>query len=69
MVCDNGRGLPEVDPELVFTPFFTTKAGGSGIGLSLARQIVLSHGGALVAAPNAPRGTIFSLTLPGAGRS
>ena len=69
MVCDNGRGLPEVDPELVFTPFFTTKAGGSGIGLSLARQIVLSHGGALVAAPNAPQGTIFSLTLPGAGRS
>ena len=65
-VSDNGRGLPQVDPELVFTPFFTTKAGGSGIGLSLARQIVLSHGGALVATPNTPQGTVFSLTLPGA---
>ncbi len=69
-VLDNGRGLPAVDPELVFTPFFTTKAGGSGIGLSLARQVALSHGGALVAAPNAPRGTVFSLRIPsGSGRS
>ena len=69
-VLDNGRGLPAVDPELVFTPFFTTKAGGSGIGLSLARQVALSHGGALVAAPNAPQGTVFSLRIPsGSGRS
>jgi nitrogen fixation/metabolism regulation signal transduction histidine kinase len=66
-VSDNGRGLPAVDPELVFTPFFTTKAGGSGIGLSLARQVALSHGGALVAAPNAPRGTVFSLRIPSGG--
>jgi len=63
-VTDNGRGLPEVDPELVFTPFFTTKAGGSGIGLSLARQVALSHGGALVASPNAPDGAVFSLRIP-----
>jgi nitrogen fixation/metabolism regulation signal transduction histidine kinase len=66
-VSDNGRGLPETDPELVFTPFFTSKPGGSGIGLSLARQIALAHGGALVAAPNSPRGTVFRLTLPDAG--
>ncbi len=66
-VSDNGRGLPAVDPELVFTPFFTTKAGGSGIGLSLARQVALSHGGALVAAPNPPEGTVFSIRIPQRG--
>ncbi len=63
-VGDNGRGLPQSDPELVFTPFFTTKAGGSGVGLSLARQIALAHGGALTAAPNTPQGTLFTLALP-----
>ena len=63
-VADNGRGLPERDPELVFTPFFTTKAGGSGVGLSLARQIALAHGGALTAAPNDPKGAVFTLALP-----
>ena len=63
-VSDNGRGLPTADPEQVFTPFFTTKAGGSGIGLSLARQIALAHGGALTAAANAPAGTVFTMALP-----
>ncbi len=63
-VSDNGRGLPESDPERVFTPFFTTKAGGSGVGLSLARQVALAHGGALTAAANLPRGAVFTLALP-----
>ena len=63
-VSDNGKGLPQTDPELVFTPFFTTKAGGSGVGLSLARQIAQAHGGALSAAPNSPAGAVFTLMLP-----
>ena len=63
-VSDNGKGLPESDPEQVFTPFFTTKAGGSGIGLSLARQIAQAHGGVLTAGQNAPAGTVFMLSLP-----
>ena len=63
-VADNGRGLPQSDPEQVFTPFFTTKAGGSGIGLSLARQIALAHGGSLTAAPNGEAGAVFTLALP-----
>jgi nitrogen fixation/metabolism regulation signal transduction histidine kinase len=63
-VADNGRGLPQADPEQVFTPFFTTKAGGSGIGLSLARQIALAHGGQLTAAPNGEAGVVFTVALP-----
>ena len=64
VVEDNGPGLPQGDPETVFVPFFTTKAGGSGVGLTLARQIALAHGGQLTVAANAPRGAVFELSLP-----
>ncbi len=66
-VSDNGRGLPQRDPEQIFTPFFTTKAGGSGVGLSLARQIALAHGGTLTVRRNIPDGATFSLALPSGG--
>ena len=62
-VCDNGRGLPE-DPEGLFVPFFTTKAGGSGIGLSIARQVALAHQGQALAERREPRGATFSLVFP-----
>lgn len=65
-VEDNGPGLPLADPEGVFVPFFTTKAGGSGIGLTLARQIALSHGGRLEHRAAHPHGAIFQLLLPAA---
>jgi signal transduction histidine kinase len=45
MVEDNGPGIPESKRGEVFLPFFTTKAKGTGVGLSLARQIVLAHDG------------------------
>jgi len=45
-------------------PFFTTKPGGSGIGLTLARQIALAHGGRLEHRPGAPHGAVFQLLLP-----
>jgi two-component system nitrogen regulation sensor histidine kinase NtrY len=61
---DNGRGLPRENVEELFVPFFSTKPGGSGIGLSLARQIALAHGGILTASSRQPRGTKFSLQLP-----
>lgn len=60
-VADNGRGLPEGGESM---PAFTTKAGGSGIGLHLVRKIVLSHGGHLEARRNEPCGSVFTLTLP-----
>jgi PAS domain S-box-containing protein len=67
-VSDSGTGFgPEVDR--VFTPFFTTKANGMGMGLSISRSLVESHGGRLSATPNSPHGAVFSFTLPATGGS
>ena len=63
-VADCGSGIaPEVAPQL-FAPFFTTRAEGMGLGLSLCRTVVEQHGGFLGFAPNEPRGTVFTFTLP-----
>ena len=61
-VEDNGPGLD--DAEAVFVPFFTTKPGGSGVGLTLSRQIVLAHGGRIEHERRIPNGAIFRLVLP-----
>jgi two-component system nitrogen regulation sensor histidine kinase NtrY len=63
-VIDNGPGVPADDLERIFVPFFTTRRGGSGIGLSLARQIAHAHGGRLDALANVPTGAAFTLFLP-----
>jgi two-component system sensor histidine kinase DctS len=63
-VTDHGQGLPEPVRDKLFTPFFTTKAEGMGLGLSLCRTVVEQHGGALVYEPAQPRGTVFRFTLP-----
>ena len=63
-VRDSGTGLdPEHAPHL-FEPFYTTKAEGLGIGLSISRSIVEAHSGRLSAAANAPHGTVFIFSLP-----
>ncbi|MBL0421189.1 PAS domain S-box protein [Ramlibacter sp. AW1] len=63
-VVDIGPGIsPQVRQQL-FTPFFTTKAEGMGLGLSLCRTVIEQHGGALGFEPNLPQGTIFRFTLP-----
>jgi two-component system sensor histidine kinase DctS len=63
-VTDCGPGIPEAVREQLFTPFFTTKAEGMGLGLSLCRTVVEQHGGYLMFEANQPRGTIFRFTLP-----
>ena len=72
-VADCGPGIPEEVQRRLFMPFFTTKAEGMGLGLSLCRTVVEQHGGFLGFEALAPQGTIFRFTLPaqaeGAGES
>jgi nitrogen fixation/metabolism regulation signal transduction histidine kinase len=63
-VEDNGPGLACDDAETAFVPFFTTKAEGSGIGLTLARQIALAHDGRIEHQRRNPTGAVFRLVLP-----
>jgi len=63
-VRDEGSGIAATDRDRIFNPFFTTKQGGTGLGLSVAHQIVEQHGGILTAEANPDRGTTFSVQLP-----
>ena len=62
-VSDSGTGLRS-EGDRVFTPFFTTKANGMGMGLSISRSLIESQGGRLWAESNSPHGAVFSFTLP-----
>jgi signal transduction histidine kinase len=63
-VSDNGPGVPLEDVDRLFSPFYTTKPNGTGLGLPVAQQIVLRHGGVIMVGPNSPRGAVFSVMLP-----
>jgi PAS domain S-box-containing protein len=63
-VGDTGVGLPKEKTEQIFNAFFTTKPQGSGMGLSISRSILESHGGRLWATANNGRGATFHFTLP-----
>jgi signal transduction histidine kinase len=62
-VSDTGPGLSPVVQENLFKAFYTTKANGLGLGLSICRSTVEAHGGRLSASANAPRGAVFQFTL------
>ena len=67
-VEDSGTGIEPQHIDKMFDSFFTTKADGMGMGLSICRSIIESHGGRLWAAPGPSRGAVFQFTLP-SGRS
>jgi PAS domain S-box-containing protein len=62
-VSDSGPGVGS-EADHVFTPFFTTKANGLGMGLPISRSLIEGQGGRLWAEPNSPHGAVFSFTLP-----
>lgn len=63
-VADDGVGIPPEAAASLFTPFFTTKDHGTGLGLALSHQIVTEHGGAIRVESEPGRGSTFSVTLP-----
>ena len=64
IVRDNGPGIPDVDREKLFMPYFSTKRRGSGLGLAIVRRIVVEHGGNIEVADNMPNGTTFTVEFP-----
>ena len=63
-VADTGPGMDEATISRIFTPYFTTKSGGTGLGLPTSRRIVEEHGGRIEVHSEPGRGTEFTLVLP-----
>ena len=63
-ISDNGTGIPREVLDKIFVPFYTTKPEGSGIGLSLSRQIIRNHGGQITVESETGKGTTFKIALP-----
>jgi two-component system sensor histidine kinase AtoS len=63
-VIDEGTGIKPEALEKIFSPYFTTKTKGSGLGLSIARRIAEAHGGSIAAQSAPERGTRFDVLLP-----
>lgn len=71
VIRDEGHGIAEANLEKIFEPYFTTKPEGigSGLGLSIVRNIIVSHGGTIRARANDARGAVFEIELPLASTS
>lgn len=63
-VLDEGPGIAPEETERIFGPFYTTKTNGTGLGLAVAQQIAVSHGGQIAVSANRPRGAVFSFVFP-----
>ena len=64
VVSDTGQGIDPESIDRVFAPFYTTKNGGTGLGLAMASKIVKAHGGVILASNNSDRGARFKVLLP-----
>ena len=65
-IQDSGTGIAPEQAERIFDAFYTTKPKGIGLGLSISRSIVESHGGRLSVFPGQPYGSVFQIMLPAA---
>jgi signal transduction histidine kinase len=63
-VSDTGSGIPAEQQAQIFEPLYTTKPGGTGLGLFIVREIVAAHGGQVTMQSTVGRGTTFTVTLP-----
>ena len=63
-MSDHGCGIPLDKKEEIFSPFFTTKKNGTGLGLPIAKKIVEAHGGYLEVLENSERGGTFRVLIP-----
>lgn len=68
-IADSGSGIPADQRAQIFQPFYSTKPTGTGLGLAVAENIVRGHGGRISVESAAPRGTVFGIHLPDAGRT
>lgn len=67
-VTDSGKGMTEEQQQAIFTPYFTTKADGTGLGLAVVQNIVEQHGGTIQVESSPGRGATFTLSLPVEGQ-
>ena len=63
-VCDTGSGIPPEQRARIFEPLYTTKAGGTGLGLYIVQEVVAAHGGQVAVQSTVGQGSTFTITLP-----
>jgi two-component system NtrC family sensor kinase len=61
---DSGEGIPQQELELIFEPFYTTKANGTGLGLAVSQNIIRQFGGQINAVSQPGKGSLFTISLP-----
>ena len=63
-VSDSGSGMSQATVDKLFTPYFTTKASGTGLGLTITRQIIEQHDGEIIVQSRQGKGSTFTILLP-----